>query len=103
MEPAALWWRGPAPKSLGLKGVTDVLAHVLDLLADLLGAALDAVARALGLQVLVSHGPAGPLLAAALGHLEPVFELVHETHVVLLLRQHPRPRWAGLTRTAAPD
>src|SRR3984957_6016115 len=106
MEPPPLWSpraRSPRRWSSALEGVADVLAHVLDLLPDLLGATLDAVARTLSLQVLVSHGPAGLLLAAALGHLEAVLELVHETHVVLLLRQHPRPRWAGLTRTAARD
>jgi enterobactin synthetase component D / holo-[acyl-carrier protein] synthase len=66
---------------LVLERVLDVLRRVLDVLADLASAALDTVGLPLGLQVPVTGGPAYVLLGLALGHREPVAELVHETHV----------------------
>src|ERR1700728_4831964 len=78
--------------------VADVLARVLDLLADLAGRAAYPLALAPCLQVGIAGGPAHVLLGLALAHLEPVAELVHETHIVRLhfaMRQTTSPLLAA--------
>ena len=64
--------------------VADVLACVLDLLADLAGRAAYSLALSPCLKVRIAGRPAHVLLGLAPAHLEPVAELVHETHVVRL-------------------
>src|SRR5262245_2641763 len=92
-SPATARWSRPSPTrrpetglrfgcplALPLEGLLHVLAGVLDLLADLTGPAADPLALSFGLEVRIAGRPARTLLGMALGHLEPVLELVHEAH-----------------------
>jgi hypothetical protein len=86
---------GAVESGLLLESIPDVLAGILDLLADLSGAAADPLALSFCLKVRIVRRLAQILLRVALAHHETVPELIHETHECLpssVPREHGAPR-----------
>jgi hypothetical protein len=71
---------GAVESGLLPESIPDVVAGILDLLADLSGGAADPLALSFSLKVRIVRRPAQILLRVALAHHETVPELVHETH-----------------------